>query len=825
MRLPYNPLTRGAMVTAVVVFGALLVVLIGGWAADWLAVHLGQQRWVENLRLQVAAVAPVGDSVHGAFIRNTELLARVGLTVWPLLLMVCFGFFMVLLAVFILRLNFVLNTREGQLNDKLDELREAQVQWRKADKKYQDTREQAAKMHERISDGFLLVNGAHELLYLNNRARRFCEEVLDYHQEFEGTDLDSIIPAYQETGLAKAIKQALDNNRPNKFEAQLRADVWIAGSIYPTATGLYVYFQDISRQKSVKVKVKASISLLRQLIDSAPTALAITDMNWSYLAANRQWGGRFKLENEQILGQYHGTVLPDSIGNLQEVAAQIQQGEIIQTAEKPYKIGDTEEWISWQVRPWWDDDDHMSGFIITADFTTEQRRNRAQVERMREQERRLAYHDALTGLPNRQLFYDRLNQALAHAYRNMNKVALMFLDLDGFKAINDTLGHDAGDLLLKEVSRRLQNCVRNTDTVARLGGDEFTVILNGVHGTEDATQVADKIIKSINQPYDLAGKKAQVSTSIGISLYPTDGSSSVDLIKRADTAMYQAKNSGKNQYRLFAQPDVANVLKSGENTESQIHQAIENNEFELHYQPQVKGLSKEVIGVEALLRWRHPEHGLLEPGRFLQAAEESGAIFELGEWVLHEACRQNMEWRKAGHPELRMSVNLSARQFRDQRLIGCIRDVLEQTGMPASALGLEMTEAILMENAKTTMDTLNELKIMGLELIIDDFGTSFTSMSRLKNFPVDTLKIHQSFIHNLGESDEDKAIIKTIITLAENLHLHVIGEGVESRSQADFLLDNGCPVIQGYLYGRPVRPSKAAEFLSGKIEESATAND
>ncbi|MBA43493.1 MAG: hypothetical protein CMF62_05745 [Magnetococcales bacterium] len=692
-------------------------------------------------------------------------------------------------------------------------LREAQNRWRKSDMQKQDIRQQLNAMHERISDCFILIRNGDEILHANSKARRFFESVFEYEQDLKGAQLSMIIPGLDDTPLGAALMQAMKKATASKVEAELKKNVWVQVSIFPTSVGAYVYFTDISRQKSAKIRVGASIRLLRQILDSAPQALAITDNNWSYLAANRQWVNQFKLTGQKILGRYHGQVLPDSLPNLQEVAQQVQQHDVYRSPESVYKVGNTDEYISWEVRPWWDDDDNHSGYIILANFMTEARRNRQKAEMQRQQERKMAYHDALTGLPNRQLFYDRLNQALAQAYKTSDKVGLMFLDLDGFKPINDTYGHDAGDILLKEVAQRLQDCVRNTDTVSRLGGDEFTIVLSSIKDVNDVQTVAQKVIDSINQPFQIGDADVKAGTSIGISTYPQNGSTAVELIKASDTAMYQAKKTGKNRFCVFEKESNTAIFPEGADMGKIIRDAVADGELELHFQPQVEGLSGKVIGIDALVRWRHPKQGIIEPMDFLPVAEETGSIIEVGNWVVREACRQAMEWRKEGLGDFPVHVNISSRQFQDSDFVDTIKAALEESSLPPSALGLEMTEMLLLEYPKTTLETLNELKMLGVQLTVDDFGLNKTPLNALKDFPVDAIKIHQNFVRNLVENEQNQAVVKTIIDLAENLELMLIGEGVETEAQAKFLLAQGCKYIQWFWYGRPVKPSATADFL------------
>jgi diguanylate cyclase (GGDEF)-like protein/PAS domain S-box-containing protein len=415
----------------------------------------------------------------------------------------------------------------------------------------------------------------------------------------------------------------------------------------------------------------------------------------------------------------------------------------------------------------------------------------------------LANHDALTGLPNRILYLERLSLALAHAHRNRKLVAVMFFDLDRFKIINDTLGHNAGDQLLQEVGERVAAILREDDTVARMGGDEFTVILEGVCDEQDAIQVAQKIIDVIAHPVDLGGQEVFITASVGISIYPNDGSDAHALVKNADAAMYRAKEQGKNNYQFF-KADMNTRAFERLALENSLRRALERNEFELHYQPQVDLGTGQVVGAEALIRWRHPDMGLVSPERFISIAEETGMILQIGEWVLRAACTQNKAWQDAGFPPLQVAVNLSARQFKQKNLVGMIETVLAETGLAAEFLELEITEGVIMEHATETIATLTSMKELGLQLSIDDFGTGYSSLSYLKRFPIDTLKIDRSFVRDITTDQEDAAITTAVIALAHSLKLMVIAEGVESAEQLAFLREHGCDEIQGYYFSVPL---------------------
>ncbi|MGH8670507.1 MAG: putative bifunctional diguanylate cyclase/phosphodiesterase, partial [Burkholderiales bacterium] len=411
--------------------------------------------------------------------------------------------------------------------------------------------------------------------------------------------------------------------------------------------------------------------------------------------------------------------------------------------------------------------------------------------------RHLAYHDALTGLPNRAFFRDFLDWQLSRARRNRQPLAVLFLDLDRFKYINDTLGHDIGDQLLKAVGERISHSVRVGDSVARLGGDEFTVVLD-IASSKIAATVAEKIVSALSAPFVIGGHEMFVAASIGISIYPSDGTDISTLLKHADTAMYRAKEYGNN-YRFYEAGMESMVSKRLE-MENNLRRALARNELVVHYQPQVDLRSGNTTGMEALVRWQHPERGLVPPSEFIPMAEETGLIVAIGEWVLLEACRQLKTWLKMGYSPIRLAVNLSGRQLAQDNLAHTISTTLEATGLPADLLELEITESTIMQQAERTVIVLQKLKAIGVSLAIDDFGTGYSALSYLRRFPVDVLKIDRSFVQDITSNSDDASIVTGIIALAHSLRLKVVAEGVETGEQRGILSERRCDAIQGHLY-------------------------
>ncbi len=425
----------------------------------------------------------------------------------------------------------------------------------------------------------------------------------------------------------------------------------------------------------------------------------------------------------------------------------------------------------------------------------------------------LAHFDVLTDLPNRAMLQDRLSQAITAAKRHGRKVGVMFLDIDRFKLINDTLGHPVGDLLLQEVAQRIEECVRAGDTVSRLGGDEFTVVLNDLGSSQDAGWVAQKIVRSIAHPMQLDGQAVSVSTSIGISLYPEDGEDATALLKNADVAMYRCKEQGGDNYQYFER-EMHEAALARLQLEHDLRKAVDRDELVLFYQPQINVKAGTIVGMEALLRWDHPKHGMIAPDRFIGLAEETGLIVPIGKWVLKSATGMLRKWAQLGFGPIRMGVNLSGRQFQDGALVNDVMGSVRAMQLDPGSIELEITETFLMENPQQTVNKLNELKALGFHIAIDDFGTAYSSLSYLKRFPIDRLKIDRTFVRDIPQDSDDEAIVKTIIAMADNLGLEIIAEGVETREQLELLNEWGCAEVQGYYFSRPLPPEEATQLLS-----------
>ena len=432
----------------------------------------------------------------------------------------------------------------------------------------------------------------------------------------------------------------------------------------------------------------------------------------------------------------------------------------------------------------------------------------ASLQRANDELQRLALHDPLTRLPNRVLLEDRIEQAIAHAERSRASCAVLFVDLDRFKMVNDSLGHFVGDELLRGVALRLQALVRAEDTVSRLGGDEFVMLLREIENEKDALEVGAKALAALREPFRVHQQELYVTPSIGIAIYPAHGNTAQMLITRADAAMFNVKKGGRDNVRVFA-AEMSTFFPERLMLENDLRRALDRGEFELHYQPRVEVSDGSVVGMEALLRWRHPKRGLIPPDRFIPLAEDTGLIVPIGAWAVEEACRQNKAWQDAGLPRLRVAVNISGVQFRQKNLLDDIAAALAKSALPPACLDIEITESVVMQNAAEAIGTLEKLSQMGVNVSIDDFGTGYSSLSYLKRFPLDKLKIDRSFIRDVSSDMEDGAIVRATIGLAHNLRLKVVAEGVESAEQLVFLSALGCDEYQGYHKSKPV---PAAEF-------------
>lgn len=534
--------------------------------------------------------------------------------------------------------------------------------------------------------------------------------------------------------------------------------------------------------------------------------VSVTDLSGTIIEVNDKFCQASGYRKQDLIGKDHRIMKSDKhppqfFAEMWHVilSGEIWSGEICNMSQQGKLF-----WVDTSIVPLKNDQGQIERFISIRIDVTERKMN----------EERMTYmgtHDALTGLPNRILLQDRIKQALAHDRRYGRYAAVMFIDLDRFKIINDSLGHDIGDLLLIEVTSRLLGCVREEDTVARQGGDEFIILLPNMPAPDHADIVGKSILDAVVAPYYIQGHDLRISASVGISIYPDDSENVNTLLKMSDTAMYHAKESGRNNCQRF-KPEMNAEAEQKHEMMSQLREAITRNELELYYQPIIDISTNKISSLEALLRWNHPERGMVYPSEFIALAEETDLIVEVGEWVFRSGCAQMKVWHDAGYDIPQISINLSVRQFYQRKFVSMVQGILEETGLDGKYLELEITEGVLMENTDDLIATMHKIKDMGIKISVDDFGTGYSSLSYIKSFPIDILKIDRSFVEDIANDPGAVAIVKTIIALAHSLDMRVVAEGVENEAQLDLLKAEGCDMYQGYFYSKPMRRGAVPEL-------------
>ena len=583
--------------------------------------------------------------------------------------------------------------------------------------------------------------------------------------------------------------------------------------------GRITHFIAVKEDTTERRKVEAQLHKLSLAVEHSPVSVMITDHQGTIeyvnprftevtgFAANEVFGKNPRILKSGTTGQHVYQGLWQSITSGREWSGELQNrnrnGELF--------------WESEKIAPIVDTSGKISHFVALKEDITERKNYQAELERQ-------ATRDALTGLANRSLLSDRMGQALAQAHRSGHAAAVLLVDLDNFKLINDSLGHATGDLLVKAMAERLSGCVREGDTVARMGGDEFVIIMHHVRDESDVTAMMQRIVATIATPLDIEGRELHVTCSTGAALYPKDGTSGEDLLRNADTAMYRAKEQGRDSFRFYT-ADMNQRMMDRLTLEAELRLAIDRQQFSLHYQPQVDTDSGRLIGAEALLRWSHAEMGMIPPSRFIPLAEETGLIVPLGEWILREACAQSRRWQAAGLPPLRLAVNISARQFRQKNFAERLVGILEETGLAADLLELGLTESMVMQKPDEAVKLLQRLKRPGLHLSLDDFGTGYSSLSYLKRFPIDVLKLYQSFVRGVLSDADDAAIARSVIGLGHSLNLKVIAEGVETEAQRAFLAAEKCDAMQGYHFSRPLPAAAFAALLQSRSAGDSTVGN
>jgi diguanylate cyclase (GGDEF)-like protein/PAS domain S-box-containing protein len=569
--------------------------------------------------------------------------------------------------------------------------------------------------------------------------------------------------------------------------------------------------------RSTLESLRASQQHFEALVTSSPVGVfeALTDGSLVYV--NDKWLEITGMSQRQALAYgWADALYPDDRELVMKAWRNaVQEGQVFKLEYRLARPDQKKTWVLGQISFIKDVSGSAAGHIGSITDITERKAAETQIEYM-------AYHDQLTALPNRFLFKEQMQTAMAHAHRTDTKVALLFMDLDNFKTVNDTLGHPIGDKLIKAVAARLKTSVRDSDTVCRHGGDEFLILLADISDAMSVTKVTEKILERLADAFEIEGQELSTSISMGIAIYPDDGNEFDTLLKKADTAMYDAKEAGRNTYRFYTDQMNANAVETLQMRNS-LRNALLRNEFVLYYQPQINLGDDQLIGAEALIRWNHPELGLVPPARFIPIAEDSGLIVQIGDWVLREACRQAAEWRQAGLPPLLIAVNLSAVQFKRGDLVKSVSRALDESGLDPALLELELTESILIQDTDNVLATIRRLKALGIKLSIDDFGTGYSSLAYLRRFNLDKLKIDQSFVRDIDSDPDDAAIVRAIIQMAHSLKLQTIAEGVENAQVLSHLRALECDQAQGYYFSRPMPATAFIAFFTEKQASPASS--
>ncbi len=616
--------------------------------------------------------------------------------------------------------------------------------------------------------------------------------------------------------LAKLKSEKSLTNYEGKFRRKDGEPVWVLENVSLDDGILESTLIDITERKRVEEELYRAHHMLQTILDTIPQRVFWKDRNCTYLGCNRMLASDAGLNNPaEIIGKSDFDLAWSETAEVYRADDKLvmEQGSAKLGYEEVQDRPDGgQTWLRTSKLPLWDREGKVIGVLGTYEDITERKVAEERVQF-------LAYYDALTGLPNRILLRDRLSQALATARRQKHKVALLFLDLDRFKTINDSLGHSVGDLLLQDVAERLKRCAREQDTVARLGGDEFLIVLTNVKDIPGVAVAAERFMDAMTAGFVIQGQSFSIGCSLGISIFPEDGADSETLIKNADAAMYSAKDGGRDNFQFFTADMNAQAVERL-TLENGLRLALDKKELFLVYQPQMDITTGKITGLEALLRWQHPKLGLVPPDRFIRIAENSGLIMPIGEWVLRTACSQARKWQDEGLSAVSVAVNVSAVQFRQEGFRKTIRSVLDETGLAPQYLELELTESLLLSNADVMFSVLHQLTAMGLRLAIDDFGTGYSSLSYLKQFPVSKLKIDRSFIRDLAVNPDDAAITTAIISMAKSLNIKVIAEGVETEAQMAFLRTHQCDEIQGYYLSKPLAADEVADKLRADYSEA-----
>ena len=663
----------------------------------------------------------------------------------------------------------------------------------------------AVQILESMSDAFVAVDRNWRFTYANPKAEQVFRMS---RRRLMGAHCWALFPEGLRTAGRKRLEEAMEGGRSAHYlEYSLRYGIWFEVTAYPNPDGLSIYFRDVSERVAWEQKLR----LHERAIEASVNAIVITTgkrQGYAVVHVNPAFERITGYSASEVIGQncrflYGEDLDQPALLTLRALIDDEREGRV---TLRNYRKDGSLFYNDLHLAPVRDVKGRTTHFVGVLNDITETRRYQEELERH-------INHDALTGLANRNLLHDRLQQAINRAARRESVCAVIFLDLDHFKLVNDGLGHHWGDLLLKAVSEELLCALRPEDTVARFGGDEYVLVVNDLADAEAAAEVAQRVVKCVQRTHTLDDEELNVSASLGIALYPTHGDTADELLKNADAAMYDAKQSGRNTFSFYRK-EMNGTVSQRFLLKTKLAKAIDNGELALHYQPQVSAQNGLLVGMEALLRWTNPELGRISPDRFIPLAEESGMIVPIGDWVLRTACELGRALLDSESPVERISVNLSARQFYQTNLAQLIERTLNETRLPPSCLELEITESIMMGHTEKVLRIMRELKEMKVSLAVDDFGTGYSSLGYLRHFPIDRLKIDRSFINDVPSNQHDCTITNAIITLGHNLGLTVIAEGVETSEQLAFLAQNGCDEVQGYLISKPLDEATLREYLS-----------
>ena len=678
---------------------------------------------------------------------------------------------------------------------------------------------------ENIQEGYFEVDLAGNFTFLNDSVCRVLgysrEELIGMNNRHYTTDKETAQKVFQAfyqvyTTGAPLKEFGWDITRKDGNKRYVEGSISLLKDSSGKAIGFRGVSHDVTERKHAEKALRQSEEKYRNILENIQEAYFEVDLS-----------GNFTFFNDSLC-RVTGCLREELIGaNYKQFSDEENSKNVFQVFNNVYKTRRPKERFDWliirkdgtkryieaSVSLQKDSSNKPNGFKGVIRDITERKLIEQELNHM-------ATHDVLTGLPNRLMFSQLLNHAILSAQRNRKQLAVLFIDLDRFKTINDSLGHEAGDVMLQEIAGRFRHLLRAADIVGRLGGDEFIIMIEDVNELNQVATLAQKILTTTIKPVDIMGEECRVTASIGISIYPSDGQDEQSLMKNADIAMYFAKEEGKNNYKFYSE-NIRSIANERFSIETNLRRALERNELSLNYQAKLNFRTRQITGVEALLRWNNPYLGSVTPTQLIPIAEETGMIVPIGRWVLKTACAQNVAWQNQGLPPICMAVNLSLRQLTDEKLLGDIKATLEETGMAPDLLELEITESMVMHNPARMISVLNKIKEMGIRLAIDDFGTGYSSLAQIKNFPINTIKVDRSFIRNLPHNSENKAITEAIIIMGKNLCLTVVAEGVETKEEENFLRQHVCDEMQGFYFSKPIAPDKFADLLRSNHSNSS----